>query len=154
MNNKDKLQFLSTMGSTGTRTTKNRGRNDRNRTFDLGNTTISSPQNAKHLSFFGINETDVNIKPTLLETRLAQKDEFAKLSDGFKRAFANDGKDQKEFKIPVVGYTGHRKGEKSENLIGSNFRATTIQTKLNQRRATLSKTFYVGRHTSEVQKAQ
>lgn len=71
MNNKDKLAFLSTMGSTGTRTTKNRGRNDGNRTFDLGNTTISSPQNSKHLSFFGINETDVNIKPTLLETKLA-----------------------------------------------------------------------------------
>jgi len=25
-------------------------------------------------------------------------------------------------KIPIVGYTGHRKGEKAENIFGKNYR--------------------------------
>jgi len=38
--------------------------------------------------------------------------EFAGLSDGFKKIFASDKKDQKMV-IPVVGYGGHRRGDRS-----------------------------------------
>jgi hypothetical protein len=127
MNTNEKNKFLSTLGSTGEtftnysgmRTTKiARGRNETlNHTVDLSGTTIKSPKN-NHLSFFGIREGDVQVKPKLFETKIAQKEDFMGLSDGFKRSFANDTNDQKNFKIPVVGYTGHRKGEKSENMIG------------------------------------
>jgi hypothetical protein len=30
-------------------------------------------------------------------------------------------------KLPVVGYSGHRKGEKAENLFSKSFRDTTMQ---------------------------
>lgn len=136
----------------GMRSTKvDRGRNTEklNHTVDLSGSTIKSPK-SKHLSFFGIHESEVQVKPKLLESKLAQKPEFMGLSDGFKRSFGNDTLEQKQFKIPVVGYTGHRKGEKSENMIGQNYRATTIATKVNERRVQASKTFYVGRHVSQV----
>jgi hypothetical protein len=65
----------------------------------------------------------------LLENKLAEKDEFMKLSDGFKRVFGNDKKDETSLILPVVGYTGHRKGVKGENIFGKSFRNGTIQSK-------------------------
>ena len=31
--------------------------------------------------------------------------------------------------IPIVGYGGHRRGDRSQNYFGKNFRDTTIQSK-------------------------
>jgi hypothetical protein len=35
--------------------------------------------------------------------------------------------------IPIAGYTGHRKGEASENLFGKCFRDVTIKSKIIER---------------------
>jgi len=45
-------------------------------------------------------------------------------------------------KIPIVGYTGHRKGETAENLFGQNYRASTIQSKKLERKGLLNKSHY------------
>ena len=72
------------------------------------------------------------IKPRLLEGNLAQNMEFAGLSDGFKKIFASDKKDQKMV-IPVVGYGGHRRGDRSQNFFGKSFRDQSIQSKALER---------------------
>ena len=36
-------------------------------------------------------------------------------------------------KLPVVGYTGHRKGEKAENIYAKNYRDSTLQAAQNLR---------------------
>lgn len=116
-----------------------------NNTFDFSaSTTVNAPSDQKYLSYFGIKKGDVDVKPRLLETKLATRQDFLKISDGFKSVFGND--DKEDFKIPIVGYTGHRKGEKSENLIGNNFRNTSMQTKKIERRAAMARSFYVPRH--------
>ena len=65
------------------------------------------------------------IKPKLLEGNLANNVEFAGLSDGFKKIFASDKKDEKMV-IPVVGYGGHRRGDRSQNFFGKSFRDQSI----------------------------
>ena len=52
------------------------------------------------------------MKPGLLESKLAIREDFAGLSDGFKKIFAQDRKDQRMV-IPVAGFGGHRRGDKS-----------------------------------------
>lgn len=44
--------------------------------------------------------------------KVADNDNFFKMSDGFKKIFANDKKDQK-LVIPICGYGGHRRGDRS-----------------------------------------
>lgn len=53
-----------------------------------------------------------NVKPMLLESKVAENDKFFRLSDGFKKIFANDKKDKK-IVIPICGYGGHRRGDRS-----------------------------------------
>ena len=63
---------------------------------------------------------------------MAEKPDFYNLSDGFKRIFADDKKDMKLI-VPVVGYGGHRRGDRSQNYFGKSFRETTIQSKCLER---------------------
>lgn len=72
------------------------------------------------------------VKPKIIESRISEKDDFCNLSDGFKRIFGNDKKDRKII-IPVVGYGGHRRGDRSQNFFGKSFRETTIQSKAIER---------------------
>jgi len=65
------------------------------------------------------------VKPSLLEKKLAENPEFQQLPEGFKRIFAEDKKDQ-DMHLPVVGYSGHRKGYVAENMFAKNFRETSI----------------------------
>ena len=79
------------------------------------------------------NGSQINdIKPKLLETRIAESNEFFRLSDGFKQIFANDKKDKK-IVIPVCGYGGHRRGDRSQNFFGKSFREVAVQSKRLQR---------------------
>jgi hypothetical protein len=64
------------------------------------------------------------------------------LSYGFKRIFGEDEKDE-DIKLPIVGYTGHRKGDRSENMYGRNYRNTTIMCKQLERDTLISKSNYV-----------
>jgi hypothetical protein len=50
------------------------------------------------------------------------------MSDGFKKIFTNDRKDQ-QMNLPISGYSGHRRGYKAQNLFGQSFRKCTIQSK-------------------------
>ena len=76
--------------------------------------------------------TAVNIKPRIIESKVSSNTDFYNLSDGFKKIFANDKKDKKLI-IPVVGYGGHRRGDRSQNYFGKSFRDTTIQSKCLER---------------------
>jgi len=90
---------------------------------------------SRGLSFdttLNIPSTTANIKPRIIESKIADKDDFYNLSDGFKKIFADDRKDRKLI-IPVVGYGGHRRGDRSQNYFGKSFRDTTIQSKCLER---------------------
>lgn len=55
-------------------------------------------------------------------------EDFMRLSDGFKRVFSNDKKDKK-LVLPISGYGGHRRGDKSQNFFGKSFRESSLQSK-------------------------
>ena len=55
---------------------------------------------------------DFSVKPKLLEGKLAASPDFAALSDGFKKIFAQDKSDVKMV-VPIAGFGGHRRGDKS-----------------------------------------
>lgn len=79
------------------------------------------------------------MKPGVIEKGLATNKNFANLSDGFKRIFTADAKEL-TMKIPIVGYTGHRKGEKAENMFAKNFRENTYEAVRNKRIAAATTT--------------
>lgn len=79
-----------------------------------------------------IDATSSHFKPQILESKVSTQTNFFQLSDGFKRVFSNDTRDQKMV-VPVVGYGGHRRGDRSQNLFGKSFRDTTIQSKFIER---------------------
>lgn len=68
------------------------------------------------------------IKPKLLESKVLNQKNFFSMSDGFQRVFANDQKDVKMV-IPIAGYKGHKRGDKSQNFFGRSFRDCAIQSK-------------------------
>ena len=72
--------------------------------------------------------TDPELKPAILETRISQNENFMTLSDGFKRLFSNDKKDKKMV-LPIAGYGGHRRGDRSQNFFGKSFRQSSYQSK-------------------------
>lgn len=76
---------------------------------------------------------DFEIKPKFLEAKVGLRKEFFGLSDGFKRIFANDDQDQ-SMVVPVAGYAGHRRGDKSANFFGKTFRETSLESKRLQRK--------------------
>ena len=63
----------------------------------------------------------MQIRPKLLESGLASNPEFHSLSPAFKQILATDRK-EKAMRLPIVGYAGHRKGEKAENMFAKNYR--------------------------------
>ena len=79
------------------------------------------------------------MKPKLLESGLAVNPEFQNLSVGFKQALCRDETDQ-HMRLPSVGYCGHRKGEKSENMFAKNYRETTMMAAKNLRATLMSTT--------------
>jgi len=80
----------------------------------------------------GRNLNLTQVKPKMLETSAVRKSEFFTLSEGFKSVFANDKIDQKMV-VPVVGYGGHRRGDRSQNYFGKSFRETTLKSKCLER---------------------
>ena len=74
----------------------------------------------------------VEVKPALLESRVSSSKNFASMSNFYQKVFTNDKADVKMV-IPVVGYGGHRRGDRAQNFFGKNFRETTIQSKYLER---------------------
>ena len=95
------------------------------------NRTQQNDRNKSNPIYNSFGNTTV-MKPKLLEGGVSNKKEFFNLSDGFKRVFAQDKKDQKMV-IPIVGYGGHRRGDRSQNYFGKSFRETSIQSKAIER---------------------
>ena len=81
---------------------------------------------------FSVDQAANTVKPRILESKVSEHEDFYRLSDGFKRIFADDRKDKKII-VPVVGYGGHRRGERSQNYFGKSFRDTTMQSKCLER---------------------
>ena len=86
--------------------------------------------NGSPLQYFA---DQVQMKPKLLESGLAAKPEFQNLPEKFKELMSSDKRDQ-GMRLPIVGYCGHRKGEKSENMFAKNYRETTFMATQNLRR--------------------
>lgn len=80
----------------------------------------------------GTTFVDFEVKPKILESKICGRDEFFNLSDGFKRSLAADTQDVKMV-IPIAGYGGHRRGDRSQNFFGKSFRETSLQSKKLQR---------------------
>ena len=78
------------------------------------------------------NFGSTQLKPRVLETRATRNSDFYTLGEGFKKVFADDKADQKMV-VPVVGYGGHRRGDRSQNYFGKSFRETTIKSKCLER---------------------
>lgn len=76
--------------------------------------------------------TTLNIKPLILESKIADPKNFLRLSDGFKKVFSNDEQDRKMM-VPISGYDGHLRGRSSQNFFGKSFREMTLQSKLFER---------------------
>ena len=74
----------------------------------------------------------VDVKPRLLESRVVEDGNFLRMSDGFRRVFANE-KEDKKIILPIAGYGGHRRGDRSQNFFGKPFREISIQSKRLQR---------------------
>ena len=55
-----------------------------------------------------------------------------RITDGFRRIFSNDREDQR-LVLPISGYGGHRRGDRSQNFFGKPFREIGIQSKRLQR---------------------
>lgn len=94
----------------------------------------AGPKHARSLSLKPQSETekkmgatfmDFNVKPKILESKISQREDFFNLSDGFKKIFAKDVNDVKMI-IPIAGYGGHRRGDRSQNFFGKSFRESSL----------------------------
>ena len=72
------------------------------------------------------------MRPRLIESRVSNREAFFNMTDGFKNVFTNEGKDRRMV-ISVVGYSGHRRGNRSQNFFGKNYRDVSLQSKLLER---------------------
>ena len=82
------------------------------------------------------------MRPRLKDRDVRTADDYQTLSAGFQIAMTSNKTreeqkmpDNTKVQIPVVGYTGHRMGYKSQNFYGKNYRDCAIQSKMVQRMA-------------------
>ncbi len=59
-----------------------------------------------------VDFNSMTVKPKLIESKVGTDNKFFSMTDGFKKVFTNDARDQ-NMVIPVVGYGGHRRGDRS-----------------------------------------
>ena len=116
-------------GPTSFRTTANTPKGKR---LSVGNDIEGDPVLARQPVSTIINFKQIEVKPRLLETKITEDENFMRLTDGFKRVFSNDREDQR-LVIPISGYGGHRRGDRSQNFFGKPFREIAIQSKRLQR---------------------
>ena len=83
--------------------------------------------------FFNINP----LRPKLNTKDIAENPDYIGLSETQKSALTSTKyremlglPDKTEMKLPVVGYTGHRMGYRSQNFYGKNFKDCSIQSKI------------------------
>lgn len=95
---------------------------------DPSNSTISPIKHKRDLNGSPLINAakDVQLRPLLIENGFADNPKYHKLPANFKRLFVNEYSDS-AMKLPIVGYAGHRKGEKAENMYAKNYRECTMQ---------------------------
>ena len=83
--------------------------------------------------FFNINP----LRPKLKTQDIIENQDYNKLSQTQKSVLTSGSyiqalglPDKNEMKLPVVGYTGHRMGYRSQNFYGKNFKDSSIQSKV------------------------
>ena len=91
-------------------------------------TTNFRPRTAKNFGKSASIAVIRDYQPKLLESKVSEHTEFFGLSDGFKKLFSATAKEPK-FVVPVSGYGGHMRGERSQNYFGKSYRDTAIQAK-------------------------
>ena len=103
---------------------------------DNTGTTVSPKAHTRDLNGSPMQyfQDQVQVKPKLIESGLAARPEFQNLPERFKELMAND-RDDTNMRLPIVGYCGHRKGEKSENMFAKSYRETTLMATKNLRTA-------------------
>ena len=86
--------------------------------------------------FFNVNP----MRPRLKDRDVRNDEQYAALSAGFQIAMNSNKQreieqkpDNTKVQIPVVGYTGHRMGYKSQNFYGKNYRDSAIMSKMVQK---------------------
>ena len=85
--------------------------------------------------FFNVNP----MRPRLKERDARDHSDYQTLSAGFQIAMNSNGNrqaaDREQITVPVVGYTGHRTGYKSQNFYGKNYQDCAVMSKLVQKMA-------------------
>ena len=83
--------------------------------------------------FFNVNP----MRPKLKDRDVRANEEYTTLSAGMQIAMNSNKQreiqqkpDNTKVQIPVVGYTGHRMGYKSQNFYGKNYRDAAIMSKM------------------------
>eukprot|EP00347_Sterkiella_histriomuscorum_P018399 403345653 len=98
-------------------------------------TVFQSPSNSKSFilnpNIPSLQLNQPNMKPILLEKKLAKMENFRNLGEGFKKIFLeqDDLTDQENLVIPITGYTGHRKGLRVQNIYGKSSREASLVSK-------------------------
>jgi hypothetical protein len=77
---------------------------------------------------------DIQVRPRILQTNLADSPKFHNLSTGFQKVFTEKEVADERLRLPVVGYAGHTKGKKAENFYAKNFRDTAMFAETNMRK--------------------
>lgn len=82
------------------------------------------------------------MRPRLKDRDVRNAEDYQTLSAGFQIAMnSNKAREEQQMPdntkvaIPVVGYTGHRMGQKSQNFYGKNHRDCAVMSKMVQRMA-------------------
>ena len=119
--------------------------NDKKEYFDKSGTTVSPFKFRRDLNGSPLQNgvKEVQVKPRLIERSLASSVPYQTLSTGFQRVFAREDDQDQKMRLPVVGYAGHRKGLKAENVFAKNFRDATIGAERNLRERKSLRSNYV-----------
>ena len=68
----------------------------------------------------------MNMKPLVLERKVATQDNFLTMSNGFRKALCQEDRKDRKMVIPISGYGGHRRGDRSQNFFGKSFREVSL----------------------------
>jgi hypothetical protein len=89
------------------------------------------PGSNNPLNNFNVGPLTAKLKNNIYQD-VSEMPDYKTLPDGFKKVMDKPGvktEPKKLVKLPVVGYTGHRPGNDSQNFYGKSFRECSIHSK-------------------------
>ena len=81
----------------------------------------------------GATFSGFNFKPLVLERKLGVQTDLMNISNEVLSKIDHEDKRDQKMVIPIAGYSGHRRGDKSQNFFGKSFREVSLQSKKLQR---------------------